>query len=81
MKTITIPILSICGKDDYFLSPKEGVLAFLNAFNNKKNKMIHCSLSEGFLEDYNHSSVIYSQNASIEIYPIIKNWIELARQD
>jgi predicted alpha/beta hydrolase len=81
MKIIKIPILSICGEADKFLSPKEGVLDFINAFSNEKNNFINCSISKGFMEDYNHSSIIYSKNASTEVWPIIKDWIELVKQD
>ena len=76
MKNIKIPILSISGEADKFIAPKEGVAAFLNAFENSKNKLIHCSISNGFAENYNHSSVIYSRNASLEIWPLVKDWIE-----
>jgi predicted alpha/beta hydrolase len=81
MKTIKIPILSICGEGDKFISPKEGVLDFINAFKNKKNNFINCSVSKGFTENYNHSRIIYSKNASTEIWPIVRNWIELAKQN
>ena len=59
MESIKIPILSICGEGDKFISPKEGVLDFINAFKNQKNKFINCSVSKGFIENYNNSRIIY----------------------
>jgi pimeloyl-ACP methyl ester carboxylesterase len=79
MKSIRIPVLSISGEGDSFIAPKEGVLAYLNAFENPKNKFLHCSLSNGFLENYNHRSILHSQNASHEIWEIVQNWIETNR--
>jgi predicted alpha/beta hydrolase len=76
MKSIRIPILSISGEGDKFIAPQKGVLAYLNAFENPKNKFLHCSLSKGFREDYNHRSILLSKNARNEIWGLVQNWIE-----
>jgi predicted alpha/beta hydrolase len=76
MSSVRIPILSISGQEDKFIAPKQGVLAFLKAFENPKNKFLFCSLSNGFLENYNHRRIILSKNASNEIWIIVQNWIE-----
>lgn len=77
MKTIKVPILSLCGGDDNFISPKDGVIDFLNAFENENNRFVYCSISEGFVENYNHSNIIYSKNATKEIWSIIESWIKM----
>jgi predicted alpha/beta hydrolase len=76
MQKIKTPILSICAKGDDFIAPKEGCQLFLNAFQNPKNKLLYCSIENGFKEDYNHSRIIQSRNAAAEIWPIALNWIQ-----
>jgi len=76
LQKIKIPILSICAKGDDFIAPKEGCELFLNAFKNPKNKLLFCSVENGFKEDYNHSRVLQSRNAAVEIWPIALDWLE-----
>lgn len=76
MKEIKIPILSISGKGDTFIAPPKGCKEFLDAFKNSNNKYLCCSKENGFLEDYNHSRVLHSKNASKEIYSVVLRWIE-----
>ena len=76
MKTIKVPILSICGENDTFIAPKQGCEKYLNKFENPKNKLIVCSIKNGFNEDYNHSRTLLSKNASKEVWQIAQNWIE-----
>ncbi|KAA1246075.1 alpha/beta fold hydrolase [Aquimarina sp. RZ0] len=75
MDLISIPILSICSEGDKFISPKKGCEFFLNAFNNSKNKLVYCSINNGFSEDYNHSRVMMSTNAAREIWSLVLKWI------
>lgn len=76
MKSITTPILSICSEGDTFISPKEGCIDFLNAFDNLQNKLLFCSVKNGFTGSYNHASVIFSKNSANEIWPMVSEWIE-----
>ena len=40
MNRVNVPILSICAKGDNFIAPKKGCKKFLNAFQNKENKLL-----------------------------------------
>ncbi|MFK7775129.1 MAG: alpha/beta fold hydrolase [Saprospiraceae bacterium] len=73
---INIPILSICAKGDDFIASREGCEKFLNAFQNPNNKLLFCSIEDGFQEDYNHSRVLQSRNSSKEIWPKVADWLE-----
>jgi predicted alpha/beta hydrolase len=75
MNSIKVPILSICAKGDDFIAPKVGCEKFLNAFENKENKLLFYSKENGSLENYTHSRIIKSQNSKKEIWPIVANWI------
>lgn len=76
MKAINIPVLAIYGAGDTFIAPAQGCLAYLDAFNNQKNKALFCSIKMGYKEDYNHSRILHSQSARKEIYPQVLEWIK-----
>lgn len=76
MKGIKIPILSISGGGDKFVSPKSGCEKYLSCFENPKNEYIYCSEQTGYSENYTHSRIIYSKNAKKEIYPKVLAWID-----
>jgi hypothetical protein len=75
MKTIKVPIYSICSIKDKFISPPKSCEAFLNAFENKKNSFECYSKLNGNLEDYNHSRIILSNNSKKEVYPKVMDWL------
>ena len=81
MRLITTPVLSICAEGDKFIAPKTGCEKFIRSFNNENNKLIVCSIKNGFEEDYNHSRTILSRNASKEIWKIALNWIETTKDN
>ncbi len=80
MKMVKVPILSIYGGGDRFIAPPSGCQQYLSAFENPLNKALYCSKENGFLEDYNHSRILHSKNASREIYPIVLEWIQQRRE-
>jgi poly(3-hydroxyalkanoate) synthetase len=75
MKTLKVPIYSICSVKDKFISPPKSCETFLNSFENEKNVFECCSLLNGYREDYNHSRIILSKNSRKEIYPKVINWL------
>jgi predicted alpha/beta hydrolase len=81
MNKIAIPILSICAKGDRFIAPKQGCKEFIEAFNNKFNKILFVSKENGNLEDYNHSRILKSQNSKKELWPIVLKWILEKKND
>jgi len=80
MPEIKIPILSICGYGDTFVAPVFACEEYLSTFKNPNNRLLACGKVTGFLEDYNHSRLIYSRNAEKEIYPEVLNWIQEKHQ-
>lgn len=75
MPQIQIPILSFSGSGDTFVAPFAGCKEYLQSFKNPSNRLINCGKETGFLEDYDHSRLIYSRNAEKEIYPQVLKWI------
>ncbi len=76
MKTIKIPILSVCAKGDHYVAPKVGCQSFLDAFKNPLNKLVYCSKEDGYIEDYDHGRILLSSSAAQEIWPVVREWIE-----
>lgn len=79
LSKIDIPILSVCCKGDDVIAPREGCERFLQAFQNPKNRLLYCSKSEGYLEDYDHSRILHSSSSKKEIWPQVLDWIERPR--
>ncbi len=77
MKSIQIPIYSLCSIKDKFISPPRSCETFLSAFDNDKNSFECCSRLNGHLEDYSHSRIILSKNSKKEIYPKVVNWFTI----
>ena len=76
MPSITIPIYAISAKGDKLISPTCGCYAFFSDFNNPSNVFREYSLSNGDLDDYNHSRIMNSRYAAQEIWPTVAAWIE-----
>ena len=76
MSKIKTPIYAISAKGDHFIAPANGCHLFLNDFDNPANDFREFSISNGDLEDYNHSRIIMSRNAATEIWPTVAAWID-----
>jgi predicted alpha/beta hydrolase len=75
MPTILIPIFSISAENDNFISPPNACKKYLEAFKNSENIYQCFGKSFSSLENYSHARIIKSKNATIEIYPIVLNWL------
>lgn len=76
MPKITIPVYAISGSGDRFIAPSQGCRLLLDDFNHHRNIFREYSLSGGDAEDYTHSRIIISRNASREIWPTVAAWID-----
>lgn len=79
MPKITTPIYAISGKGDLFISPTHGCQLFFEGFGNTDNTdslFREYSVAKGDLEDYGHTRLLMSRNASNEIWPTVASWIE-----
>ena len=75
MPNITIPIYSICAAGDW-VAPPRGTLKYLQAFKNSNNQWREFSVANGDLEDYNHTRIFLSRNASKEVWPTVLDWVQ-----
>jgi len=72
---VTLPVLSLAGAGDWLVAPPAGCRELLTAFGTRDAQFHHCAAAEGFCENYSHSRLFLSTNASKEIWPLIARWL------
>lgn len=75
MPSITTPLYAISGRGDRFISPTRGCRLFFDDHQNTDNVFVEYARANGHLEDYDHTRVLMSRNASTEIWPTVAAWI------
>lgn len=76
MPRINVPIYSIAAAGDIFVAPPKACQLYLDSYHNPANQFREFAVSKGNLEDYNHSRIMMSRNASKEVWPTVLEWIE-----
>lgn len=74
MGNIHIPTVLIAGKND-LIAPPNGCQQMFQALGSTQKKYVLCSKATGYMEDYNHPRLIASQNAKVEVWPIVLEFI------
>ncbi|MBV8681027.1 MAG: alpha/beta fold hydrolase [Aquitalea sp.] len=72
----TLPVLSLAGGRDRFISPAEGCRQLLASFGSQDKCFQLCDRQHGFSEDYGHDRLLLSKNASKEIWPLLADWLQ-----
>lgn len=81
LSAITTPTLMLAGSGDTFIAPPAGCKVLFDKLGSEKKEFKECGLDTGFIENYNHSRIISSRNASKEIWPVISDWLNGLRVD
>lgn len=74
MGNIHIPTVLIAGGND-LIAPPNGCQQMFQSLGSTKKKYVLCSKATGYMEDYNHPRLIASQNAKVEVWPIVLKFI------
>ncbi len=74
MGNIHIPTVLIAGGND-LIAPPNGCQQMFQSLGSTQKKYVLCSKATGYMEDYNHPRLIASQNAKVEIWPIVLEFI------
>ncbi len=77
MEDIHIPFFLASGEKD-IIAPPSGCRKLFDSIGSARKKFILCSRANGFKEDYNHPRLIASQNAKVEIWPLVLDFIRSA---
>lgn len=73
--TIAVPVYAICGSGDTFIAPVHGCDGFFQLFAHPSNQFGEFGMAFGHLENYNHSRIMLSKNASTEVWASILSWL------
>ena len=71
---IHIPTLLIAGANDV-IAPPGGCQQIYDLLGSTRKKYVLCSKANGYNENYNHPRLIASQNARIDVWPIVFEFI------
>lgn len=74
MQGIHIPTVLLAGGND-LIAPPFGCQQLFQSLGSTRKKYVLCSKATGYMEDYNHSRLIASQSAKIEVWPIVLEFI------
>ncbi|MGC9197081.1 MAG: alpha/beta fold hydrolase [Syntrophobacteraceae bacterium] len=72
---VQIPVLALSGAADTFIAPTEGCRRLAYGFKGPDIGFHQCGVATGFLENYTHGRLILSKPASLEIWPMLAEWM------
>ena len=72
---ISRPLLTLVGKGDYIASPKN-ILHVAESCQKPEHKHVYFSKKYGSMANYDHISILMSEPAVKEVYPIITDWLK-----
>lgn len=74
---LKFPFLVMTGGSDW-VAPYEAGARLLEVMGTSaaEKQHIHCSVENGFREDYSHASLFTGRNAHREIYPFVVEWLQ-----
>jgi len=72
---IHIPQLGIAGVADTNIAPVSGCRKIHNNLGSEDKTFLLLGKESGFLEDYTHARLISSRSASVDVWPLIGQWL------
>ncbi|WP_160288463.1 alpha/beta fold hydrolase [Pseudomonas knackmussii] len=72
---LRLPVLGLAGSGDRFIAPASGCQTLVRAFDAGDASFRLCGNATGFREDYSHNRLVLSRNASLELWPLIADWM------
>lgn len=75
LSAIQLPSLSIAGVGDRFIAPVSGCEKMHHWLGGQDKTLRVFGKGNGHLEDYTHARLVSSRSASVDIWPVIGQWI------
>lgn len=75
-RRLSMPVLALAGRGDRLIAPPRLCKDLLDALGSTDKTFIVCGRSEGFSEDFNHEGLLVSRAASVEVWPLVGDWLE-----
>lgn len=75
LSEVTVPVLALAGAGDRFIAPTRGCQELAESFGGNQVQFQQCGRASGYAEDYTHDRLILSKSASVQIWPMISEWL------
>jgi pimeloyl-ACP methyl ester carboxylesterase len=76
LKKIQLPVLALAGGGDHHLAPEPGCRLLFEQIGSKEKEFRLLSQHNGHRADYDHNTLIISQEAQSEVWPMIRRWLD-----
>lgn len=75
LQEVNVPVLALAGTGDLFIAPASGCRELAEAFGGQQVQFQPCGRASGYAEDYTHDRLILSKSASVQIWPMVSEWL------
>lgn len=75
MQQLTVPCLALAAVGDRFIAPSSGIEKIHKAYGSSDKTFMVFGKNHGHLEDYTHARLVSSRNASVDVWPLIGEWL------
>lgn len=72
---LRVPTLALAGAGDRLEAPPQAVRALLERIGAADRSFLLCGRDHGFTEDYDHTGILVSRAARVEVWPRILGWL------
>jgi oxygen-independent coproporphyrinogen-3 oxidase len=76
LHNIQLPSLSLAAAADRFIAPASGCLRLHQHLGGTDKTYVLFGKADGYLEDYTHARLVSSRNASVDVWPLVGQWIK-----
>lgn len=77
---IRCPTLVVAGTGDHFFAPPRACHGVYELVGSRQKQWLLCGRQTGFAEDFDHVSILIGPVARVEVWPRIRQWLELSAQ-
>lgn len=77
LQEVDVPVLALSGAGDLFIAPTSGCLELAESFGGQRVQFQQCGRANGYSEDYTHDRLILSKSASVQIWPMVSDWLSV----
>ena len=75
LQEVSVPVLALAGAGDLFIAPASGCQELAESFGGRQMRFQQCGRATGYAEDYTHDRLILSKSASVQIWPMVSEWL------
>ena len=76
LSAVHLPSLSIAASADQSIAPVSGCEKLHNWLGGSDKTFKVFGQREGYREDYTHARIVSSRNASVDVWPVVRQWMD-----